>query len=93
MNSSSRIPPRPSLILRSIKSGERSSAFDLLLHRAQLAQGVEVEIAAIDEAGEFVEQPAAELERTGDRPRAQQRRSLPGLPEALVEARARFRAE
>src|SRR5579863_4409392 len=43
---------------------------DLMLHRAQLPQGVEVEIAAIDEAVELVEQSPPERKRTGDRPRA-----------------------
>ena len=58
---------------------------DLMLHRAQLAERVEVEIAAIDETVELIEQSTSELNRTGDRPRAKQRRTLPGLSVVLVE--------
>ena len=59
---------------------------DLPLHRAQLPQRVEVEIAPIDEAREFLEQAPAGLDRTRCRPRAQQRRPLPGIAHALVIA-------
>ena len=65
-------------------------ALDLLLHRAQLAQGLEIEIAAIDELAELAEQLASQLQCTGNRPRPQQRRALPGLAEALVKAQRSF---
>ena len=60
-------------------------ALDLPLHRAKLAQRVEVQIAAINETAELADQALPESDRTGNRPRPQQRRPLPGLTEALVE--------
>ena len=66
-------------------------ALDLKLHRAQLMQRVEVEVAPIDEVAELAEQPLPDLEHAGHRARAQQRRPFPGLAEALVEAERAFK--
>ncbi len=66
--------------------GRTQLLFDLALHRAQLTQGVEIEITAIDEAREFVEQAVAGSNRAGDGPRTQQHRSLPRVAHTLVIA-------
>ena len=71
--------------------GRAQLALDLKLHRAQLAQRVEVEVAAIDEVAELAEQPFADLEHAGYRTRAEQRGPFPGLAEALVEAERAFK--
>src|ERR1019366_6883848 len=65
--------------------GRAKFRLDLMFHRAQLAQRVEIEIAAIDEAAEFIEQLAAELKRSGDRSRAQKSRTLPRLSVRLIK--------
>src|ERR1019366_1375341 len=57
--------------------GRAKFRLDLMFHRAQLAQRVEIEIAAIDEA--------AELKRSGDRSRAQKSRTLPRLSVRLIK--------
>src|SRR5581483_11499087 len=66
--------------------GRAQLALDLILHRAQLAQRVEVKEATIHAMAELAEQPLAHLQRAGQRTRAQQRRALPGLAEVLIEA-------
>src|SRR6185437_7584799 len=65
--------------------GRAQLALDLILHRAQLAQRVEVEIAAIDEVAKLAEQARSDLEHAGHRTRAQQCGAFPGLAIALVE--------
>src|SRR5579872_3059020 len=66
--------------------GRAKFRFHLMLHCAQLTQGVEIEIAAINEAAEFVEELASELNRSGHRAGPQQRRAFPSLSEILIEA-------
>src|ERR1700722_2353763 len=57
-----------------------------MFHRAQLSQRVKIEIAAVDETTQLIEELAAEPERPGDRPGAQQRSAFPRLPVVLIEA-------
>ena len=59
---------------------------DLALHRAQLAERVEIEVAPVDEMFELRNQAAAQFEIARCRPRPQQGRALPGLAEVLIEA-------
>ena len=74
--------------------GRAQFAFDLLLHRAQFAQRIEIQVDPINKAAEFAEQPLTDGQRARHRACAQQRRALPGLAEALIEnERASGRAD
>src|SRR5262249_37997698 len=66
--------------------GRSQFRLDLMLHSAQLAQGIEIEKASIDEASELRDQLLAECNRACHGSRAQQRRALPGLTVVLIEA-------
>ena len=57
---------------------------DLPLHRAQLAQRVEIQVAAKHKVIQLREQLMPDFERASGRPRAQQGRPFPRLSEALV---------
>src|SRR5207253_10210397 len=54
------------------------------LHHLEVLDRGKVQVAAVDEAEELVEQRLAERPVAGDRPRLQPGRALPRLPEGLV---------
>src|SRR5262249_18279142 len=60
-------------------------AFDLMFHRPQLAQGLEIQVAAKDKMAQLWEQPLTDFDCSGHRSSAQQRSALPGLAEALIK--------
>ena len=68
MNSISRMPPGPSLMLSS-QLASLDFARDQLLHPAQRLEHAEVEIAAVDEGAQHVAIQLIEAHRARDRPR------------------------
>src|SRR5579863_398843 len=74
--------------------GRTQLILDLHLHRAQLANRVEIQIDAVDEAAQLRDEALTGGDRACDRTRAQQRGSLPGLAVGLVKIeRARDRSD
>src|SRR5262249_26846850 len=65
----------------------------LLLHRAELAQSIEVEEAPIYEIGQVGDHPLPVLDRSRYRTCTEQRRALPRLPEGFIKTNGRIKTD